>query len=213
MGAQKLFVFDTHFHLVNMGSVNQFLCQKLVLFVGTVWVSVSTYLLPLFGFLSTYLFGLKRNDRSVKNNSNYSLEETNQKDSNHISQEPETEPQNSAQAMEEVPLLLAPSRARLRVPVSMSSCLRSVLPASSKNKDFMKVNSEEEAVHEELPENSTNGACREDEPEKIEAMTLKEDMENWLMQIANYRGIKMFVMKFTFTLTTILSQWIPTQSQ
>ncbi|KAA8519214.1 hypothetical protein F0562_013470 [Nyssa sinensis] len=70
---------------------------------------------------------------------------------------------NSAQAIEEVPLFLALSLARLRVQISMSSCPRSVLPASLKNKDFMKVNSEEEIVHEELPENSITGACREDE--------------------------------------------------
>ncbi|KAA8519215.1 hypothetical protein F0562_013471 [Nyssa sinensis] len=70
---------------------------------------------------------------------------------------------NSAQAIDEVPLLLASSRARLRVLVSMSSCLRSVLPASSKNKDFMKVNSEEETAHKEFPKNSTTSFCREDE--------------------------------------------------
>ncbi|XP_059643386.1 uncharacterized protein LOC132285233 [Cornus florida] len=53
-----------------MGSANHFLYQKLLLFFTTFCFSV---LLPLFGFITTYIFRFKRKDICVKTNSNYSL--------------------------------------------------------------------------------------------------------------------------------------------
>uniref|UniRef100_A0A5B7A3U0 Ribosomal protein L34Ae n=1 Tax=Davidia involucrata TaxID=16924 RepID=A0A5B7A3U0_DAVIN len=210
-----------------MGPANQFLYQKLVLFAGTFWVSVSTYLLPLFGFIRTYLFRFKTNDRSVENNSNYSeitSEENNKKVSNHISPEPETE----LESKEDVIDLTASENDGFDEKERPKVCFQFKFPTfeefsisnggnssslssgeastmSTSKYEFMsgkastsfiqepeivsfnvkelnidtngpsfgekEVNSEEEAAREELPENSTNGASREEEPEKIEAMT------------------------------------------
>ncbi|CAK9178946.1 unnamed protein product [Ilex paraguariensis] len=55
-----------------MGSVKMFLYQKLVLFVRSFWFSVSTYLLPWLGVITTYLFRFKKNKSSSENNSKFS---------------------------------------------------------------------------------------------------------------------------------------------
>ncbi|RVW59718.1 hypothetical protein CK203_098234 [Vitis vinifera] len=53
-----------------MGSVNQFLYQKMVLFAQSFWVSVSTYLLPLFSFIFRYFFRFQEDDKSETKNLN-----------------------------------------------------------------------------------------------------------------------------------------------
>eukprot|EP00261_Vitis_vinifera_P039298 XP_019080541.1 PREDICTED: uncharacterized protein LOC100268097 isoform X2 [Vitis vinifera] len=53
-----------------MGSVNQFLYQKMVLFAQSFWVSVSTYLLPLFSFIFRYFFRFQEDDKSGTKNLN-----------------------------------------------------------------------------------------------------------------------------------------------
>ncbi|KAK9271790.1 hypothetical protein L1049_002154 [Liquidambar formosana] len=99
MGTPRVFVFNTHFGLVNMGSVNQFLHRKMVLLVASFWVFVCSYLLPLFGFITKSLFRLHGHNGSRKENSNCSAvipQDNNKADSNCIEPEqvakPEAEP-------------------------------------------------------------------------------------------------------------------------
>lgn len=64
-----------------MGSFNEFLYQKAFVFVATFWLYVSRYVVPLLGFITTYVFRF--------NNSTIISEENNEKDSNRTEQEPE----------------------------------------------------------------------------------------------------------------------------
>ncbi|GFY87033.1 hypothetical protein Acr_05g0006720 [Actinidia rufa] len=88
-----------------MGSYSQLLYQKLVLFIGPLWFSLSTYLLPLLGFSRTCLFRkFKRNDNSSKDNSKHSeisSEEKSQKDLNSIDPNSELEPEMGSEVEEE----------------------------------------------------------------------------------------------------------------
>lgn len=79
-----------------MGSSTHFMYQKLVVFVGVFWVSLSTYFVPLFSFFRAYLFRFKRNDGDSKGNSNrvgiYSKENRG-KDLDFIEPKPEFQPE------------------------------------------------------------------------------------------------------------------------
>ncbi|KAH7846261.1 hypothetical protein Vadar_011832 [Vaccinium darrowii] len=79
-----------------MGSTTHFLYQKFVLFVGIFWVSLSSYVLPLFSFLRAFLFRFERNDSDSKGNSNrlgiYSRENSG-KDMDFIEPKPDLQPE------------------------------------------------------------------------------------------------------------------------
>ncbi|KAA8547987.1 hypothetical protein F0562_004416 [Nyssa sinensis] len=155
-----------------MGSFNQLLYQKLALFLGTFWFSVSTCLLPLFRFISTFLFRYKRNDCSLKNNQNYFesiSEETNKKESNCFSPEPELEAEQDFSDFSDSENEAFSEKER------PNFCLQFKFPRFEEFSRSSGGNSDAEAVLEEIPENSTHGVNREEVSEKFEAIAFKEE--------------------------------------
>ncbi|XAR51742.1 hypothetical protein NMG60_11006460 [Bertholletia excelsa] len=88
---------------VNMGSVRQFLCRKIVFFLGAFWLFVSTCFRVLFGFFRTRLFRFKFSDNFSKDclrHSEFSSEVKSQKDSNPIKPKPELQSEKDGTKIE-----------------------------------------------------------------------------------------------------------------
>ncbi|KAF9684187.1 hypothetical protein SADUNF_Sadunf04G0091900 [Salix dunnii] len=65
MGSQSKFFPTSQFRLLNMGSVNAFLYQKLLPSAASFWLSVTTLFLSLFGFLNRTMIRVK-SDKSLE---------------------------------------------------------------------------------------------------------------------------------------------------
>lgn len=81
-------MISTHLIYWSMGSVNEVLSHKLFHLFADFWFLISTYLLPLFSFISTYFFRLKRKGSSLKYNSSSLCEQKYIIDSNYVKVEP-----------------------------------------------------------------------------------------------------------------------------
>ncbi|CDP02229.1 unnamed protein product [Coffea canephora] len=82
-----------------MGAFTQFLYKKLVLLVGSSLFSVSRLLLPLFSFISPFLFRLHGNGSPLRQKIEMnSAEIIDQKDFKHVPSEPTLEPQTEPEA-------------------------------------------------------------------------------------------------------------------
>ncbi|KAJ8750353.1 hypothetical protein K2173_014268 [Erythroxylum novogranatense] len=79
MGSCKKVSINTHFRLVNMGSVNRFLYQKLIFLAACFWVSVFTLFRTLFRLCKRTIFRIKWRTGSQPDNSNFTPNSTGKK--------------------------------------------------------------------------------------------------------------------------------------
>ncbi|KAK2994634.1 hypothetical protein RJ640_025688 [Escallonia rubra] len=181
-----------------MGSVDEFMLKKLGLCFGQFWFYLSTYLLPLFGFLSKILFRLRKNENNSSGYSKFIPEQDVKEDLDLVEFETQreekgdeirfTRAENDEAGNKDGPeygfTFKFPAYEELRSSRGGSDEFLSLDAFGDKDairdgflsdKDFRQVHYEEETVHEEMPINSSNAVSMEEGTEEICTMEFSDD--------------------------------------